>query len=390
MPSPIDYRNVNENHFDAKPKPLDLLDFEPQNVFTAQIGEPLAYAERARKAFNAFGLPSSNKWSHKVFASPFSVVRDATVQLLTELNVRSEQVRSEPEPTGLILHGTSGCGKSTLLMQALGHCLENGWIVLYIPRSIDVINSSSPYHYEARTKLFNQPVISRALIQGLLEVNREALEKIKVDQDIVYGHQGQTFKAGGELSRLVVIGLEDDMDTVVILDAVMDQLGRQTEFPVLIAVDDYQCLYVESVYRDPQFFPIRAYHLSVPRMVLEFAIGQRQLSRGLVLGALGPLHTNHIAPVPLREAIGAELSWKDAAAGPYAERHKAHVHFSQGLKGFPVPAQVGVEAALGWYKTYVDGLVLHTRASDDFFLAKYTEASGNAREFNRALLDTMQ
>lgn len=46
--------------------------------------------------------------------------------------------------------------------------------------------------------------------------------------------------------------------------------------PVLLAVDDVQALYCNSYYRDPQFQGIKPYHLSVPRLLLEYISGQRQ------------------------------------------------------------------------------------------------------------------
>jgi len=110
----------------------------------------------------------------------------------------------------------------------------------------------------------------------------------------------------------------------------------------------------------------------------------------LILGALGPLHTRFAAPVPLREAIGAEQTWTQTVAGSYAERTKEHLHYSAGLKGFPVSPQLKVREAMMLCQAWNDGQVLHTPINDDFFFAKYTEASGNAREFSRALIGTMQ
>ncbi|KZT59887.1 hypothetical protein CALCODRAFT_166829 [Calocera cornea HHB12733] len=391
FPKPLDYSELDPEFYDDRPVSLELEDFVPENVFTAHLGEPLAYTRQALAAFKAFGQPSSSKWNSQAFSQPFSVVRDSTVKLLTELNVRSQQVRDQPAPNGLILHGSSGCGKSTLLMQAVSHCLANGWIVLYVPRGIDLVTSSSRYEYDARTKLFNLSAASHAMIKSMLAVNGGALKKIQADQDIVYGDKEQVFEAGGDLAKFAEAALQDDTaNHAAALDALVGQLGRQTEIPVLLAADDYQCLYVQSMYRDQQYIPIWAYHLSLPRLLLEYAIGTRPLKRGLVLGALGPLHTNFAAPVPLREAIGAEISWKAAVDGPFAVRHQAHVHYSQGLQGFAMPAQLEVEAAKGWYHMMTRGGVLHTRPSDDFFLAKYTEASGNAREFGRAMLSTLQ
>lgn len=49
--------------------------------------------------------------------------------------------------------------------------------------------------------------------------------------------------------------------------------------PVLLAVDDYQALYCSTNYRDQQFAGIKSYHLSIPRLLLEFASGKRYFVR---------------------------------------------------------------------------------------------------------------
>lgn len=47
--------------------------------------------------------------------------------------------------------------------------------------------------------------------------------------------------------------------------------------PVLLAIDDLQALYGTSLYRDPEFNHIQALHLSMPRLILEYASGNSAL-----------------------------------------------------------------------------------------------------------------
>jgi len=46
-------------------------------------------------------------------------------------------------------------------------------------------------------------------------------------------------------------------------------------YPVLLAVDQLQALYGKTSYRDQHFVPIHSYHLSMPRLILEYASGVR-------------------------------------------------------------------------------------------------------------------
>ena len=51
-------------------------------------------------------------------------------------------------------------------------------------------------------------------------------------------------------------------------------------FPVLLAIDDFQALYCQSLYRDPYFKAVESYHLTLPRTLLEFASGKQSFVRG--------------------------------------------------------------------------------------------------------------
>ena len=59
--------------------------------------------------------------------------------------------------------------------------------------------------------------------------------------------------------------------------------GFHYRYPVLLAVDDFQALFCRTTYRDQFFTPIQPYHLSVPRLILEFASGRRAFVSTLTL-----------------------------------------------------------------------------------------------------------
>lgn len=53
------------------------------------------------------------------------------------------------------------------------------------------------------------------------------------------------------------------------------RLTHMRRYPVLLAIDDFQALFCMSQYRDPLFKSIKAYHLTFPRTLLEFASGKK-------------------------------------------------------------------------------------------------------------------
>lgn len=54
-----------------------------------------------------------------------------------------------------------------------------------------------------------------------------------------------------------------------------DVEARNYRHPVLLAVDDFHALYSQTMYRDPHFQPIKSYHLSMPRLLLDYASGRK-------------------------------------------------------------------------------------------------------------------
>ena len=93
---------------------------------------------------------------------------------------------------------------------------------------------------------------------------------------------------GTGVVELIEMGVRDQNIAAVVLEGVMEELAGQTEHPVLVAVDDFQALYGKTTYRDPQFEPIKAYHLSTPRLLLDYASGKKTFVR--LLSFSSPLH----------------------------------------------------------------------------------------------------
>jgi len=75
--------------------------------------------------------------------------------------------------------------------------------------------------------------------------------------------------------------------------------------PVLFAVDGVQALYHKSRYRDPHFQSIASYHLSIPRLILEYANGHRSFVSLLLVSRLRSMSRRKMALSfpPFLEAI---------------------------------------------------------------------------------------
>lgn len=260
----------------------------------------------------------------RILSKPYSIIRDVTLSVVEKLAQAKDSfastVLSTQDHNGIIFYQTNrpiaghpGCGKSFLLLQAVEYCKADDWIVIYIPRgpffsrshpllatevnlARNLVNSTTSYSYDIRTQTYLQPAFAHQTLQRMLSVNSAALSsmrttrahKIDVKRDV---------SLGTSLSDLIDIGMKDMTVSCPVLAAVMAELGEQktsvfasscprlrdtdngrsfNRRPVLLAIDDFQALYCQTSYRDPHFVHIRPHHLSVPRLLLEYASGKRQ------------------------------------------------------------------------------------------------------------------
>jgi len=287
----------------------------------------------------------------------------------------------------MVLTGPAGCGKSVALLQSVEYCVSKKWITLYIPRAHTLINSSTTYHYDTGSRTYHQPAFSFQLLQRVLTVNSEALQSLKTSKDIAV-ERGLTLPAGSSLADLINIGLKNQSRSPFVLSTLLGEIAKQETFPVLLAIDDIQALYrPTSLYRNPRFEAIKPYHLSIPRLILEYASGKKAFARGAVLGAISLTNTSFTPQIELCEALGISYS---EPSGPYVKRSPELVEYVKGLQNLPVPAQMSVDEAASLFEVWMRDKGLHTDASDETFMSKYSEASGNPRQFVwKGLLSTL-
>jgi len=129
---------------------------------------------------------------------------------------------------------------------------------------------------------------------------------------------------------------------------------------VLLAVDEFQALYRRSKYKDPHYYNILSYHLSVPRLILEFANGYRSFKRGALVGALSNSDPRFAAPLELTKAIGMAPSH---SLGEWAKRRVDIMGFAKGLQGFPVPPSFTLREAMPLFELWNSAGALHLRKS---------------------------
>ena len=127
--------------------------------------------------------------------------------------------------------------------------------------------------------------------------------------------------------------------------------------------------------------PINGYHLSLPRLLLEFAAGVRKIvsipinlsvprllnprpsvqNRGAMLGAISLSPTSFRIPIELQESLQLDLAHGLGTPGPYDKRSVDLQFYTNGLKTYRVPDQLTTKEAAGIFKAWTNEEALHTR-----------------------------
>ncbi|KAF8738924.1 DNA-(apurinic or apyrimidinic site) lyase, partial [Rhizoctonia solani] len=366
---------------------LKLPQLAPDVLTSRAVGTAVSLPSGPGSITGTFGLPISLESEFLHLSNPTSVIRDTTLTVINALDGGYKSGTSNKDAR-IALTGATGSGKSHLLLQAANYAAASKWIVLYVPRVISWVDSTTPYAYDPRTKTFQQPELAAQVLGQFISANSGILlaPSTKITKDIQNERLG-SFSQGDPLSVLLNIGQKDQSLATEVLSVTLEILGEQAEYvgipssttnvlrnknrhPVLLAIDDFQALFCMSRYRDPQYQLIYSHHLSLPRLILEYASGKRILAKGAVVGALSSTDARFLAPLPLKEALGVV---EPGSVSPYEHRNKDVAFYASGVQGLSVPYKMQLSEAASMFDIWVKNNVLHTPAKDSLFLSKWYE-----------------
>lgn len=364
-----------------------------ESLTPASAGQTFAFSDATLSAFKSFGLPQELERELATQPRPRSLVRQQTLDLLDKLDAASKNNKG----ASFVLDGNRGSGKSMLLAQSIAYALDDGWVVISVPRAVNLINSSTPYSYNAQHKAYLQPEATRTLLQAVLKVNAAALKQIKTEDKVEV--DGTSIDAGTPLEALVKRGTEDTTSAAArqtLLEATFKTLAGQTERPVLVAVDDAQALFRTTLYKDPDFVPLEAFELGLPRALVSLAISASSaLCRGAFVSAISTTHSEFPSPPELQIAIAekADAKLMTQAINAYTKLTAQHLeHARQAIRAAEVidtskPLTKSEAAAI--FAQLKEERRHWSAANDELFVEKLVESNGNARLFSKSLVSTL-
>ena len=100
--------------------------------------------------------------------------------------------------------------------------------LLILSTAINLVNSTTTYAYDPRTRLYQQAAFAFQTLQRFLTVNSYRLDQLKTTVDVELERRA-TIPAGSLLSDLVRTGIKERALAPTILTALMEELQKQTE-----------------------------------------------------------------------------------------------------------------------------------------------------------------
>ena len=94
--------------------------------------------------------------------------------------------------------------------------------------ALRLIDSSSAYTYDPRTRTYLQPQFSAELLQRFRDVNSAVFEELRTSSDVVISGR-RTIPQGATLAELVRAGTRQEIDAPIVLSTVIKELQLQSK-----------------------------------------------------------------------------------------------------------------------------------------------------------------
>ena len=182
--------------------------------------------------------------------------------MCTYVSVDWETTAKDSDAVGaFLIDGERGTGKSFALHQIVQFARESKWVVLYIPNPRSWCHEA-PYvmHSPYQEGKFDIDVYGVDLLQKFLHCHGEQLRSIPLRgkyADRYYSTDRHEAKPKGAadhsdtsltLRDVVVCGIRDEELACQAVCDLKDELAQTEEFPVLIAIDDYNTWFQPTVF----------------------------------------------------------------------------------------------------------------------------------------------
>ncbi|KAJ2080580.1 hypothetical protein H4R24_002986 [Coemansia sp. RSA 988] len=368
----VDWENANGRYY----RPLPVVGaptLSKENAKPENVNNIFRLDKDFMESIGSDNYPGYLGNDFKLFGRPALLYRGLTQRLVSQMSKNAK--RASPKAT--LLDGKAGTGKSAELLMIASIAASSGHIVIYAPKTISWVNSTRPYAPDANNSgMFVQPDVTAELLRRIYSMSKEALEKVPLGKRVTIGRA--TLAEDQTLADLAVRGYETPALAQIALDQLLEIASAQTVVPVLVAVDDINTFWTDTLYFDQEDKVLPACRLGLVNSLGGFFDRTKKLARGWAIGA-----TSHIdfrfmpksvkdkldpplmVPLTNRELAKDQNLVRPATKRPYKTVKLDHMDSGE---------------AWGLLCFYRSTNLIATKVTREFVAKKWMMASGNPRE----------
>ncbi|GAB9472177.1 Atp-dependent dna helicase snf21 [Globisporangium polare] len=233
------------------------------------------------------------------------MLRDNTLKIIS---LMKDWENSKKETKGFVIDGERGSGKSFALQQIVQFARESNWLVLYVPNA-RAWCVEAPYVMKSPVdeSKYDIDVFGVELLEKFLHCHGAQLSEIPLRGSYGDRYYPASFKAKPKstseydaaaltLRDLVENGIKDeDLACTAVVD-LRTELAQVTEFPVLIAVDEYNLWFQKTVFgfEGKEVFPSDITVIDALKDIgAEGLAEDRTLANGLFIAAVTENYPSH-------------------------------------------------------------------------------------------------
>eukprot|EP00735_Rhodelphis_limneticus_P003360 TRINITY_DN14824_c0_g1::TRINITY_DN14824_c0_g1_i1::g.30168::m.30168 TRINITY_DN14824_c0_g1::TRINITY_DN14824_c0_g1_i1::g.30168 ORF type:complete len:493 (-),score=108.82,sp/Q9ER88/RT29_MOUSE/25.00/5e-18,DAP3/PF10236.4/3.1e-41,Glyco_transf_64/PF09258.5/0.11 TRINITY_DN14824_c0_g1_i1:9-1439(-) len=215
-----------------------------------------------------------------------------------------------------ILTGEKGCGKSVSLLHSVYFARRSGWLVLFVPsvrkwtyHTYNVMPHQNCNPDDLGNLVFDSMENCTDIIKNMMAAHSDKLKtiKLKLKHKIT---EGENIR---HLADLCELGL--NRDPIGVAFALLNELNAVTEYPVLIAMDDYDGLWGWTRIADPRkhrYVRLYSTDLTLVRHFLQWS--PKHLRNGRMIHAISwgyPTNKRYMPEVPEKMSVPVPRCDKD-------------------------------------------------------------------------------
>eukprot|EP01087_Luapelamoeba_hula_P013196 TRINITY_DN3771_c0_g1_i2.p1 TRINITY_DN3771_c0_g1~~TRINITY_DN3771_c0_g1_i2.p1 ORF type:complete len:669 (+),score=171.42 TRINITY_DN3771_c0_g1_i2:225-2231(+) len=292
--------------------------------------------------------------------------REVTHSVIASLD-KQRQSNFSKHKAGIVLTGPKGSGKSVSLTQISLWARRNGWIVIRIPDGKawasygDQIRGS-----RVEPTCYDQRDLAQLLATQMLQNHGEQLQSIPIRTTTHV--RGFERNSDSTLYDLLKFATEHESSAVDAVHLFRRDLSRVTEFPVLIAVDNYNGLYHHSDFFTPEDITRgRVRQLPAQRLTMS-KIFSNHLDHGMINGTMVCAVTETSVPMKhYRAEFGDDR--KSRLRGQVSVPNYSQKEFAESMRRYQLNAENSHASVSAGTEKYILALTQGNPKEINFILA---------------------